>query len=86
MGESDGEEERGKDIVMKDRSDHFAYEDIFGYEHEDDEMAAATLATKKKAAPRSAARAAGKRYRPAKTPSRSTSPEDNGPLVNAIVI
>jgi len=43
-------------------------------------------ATKKQDAPRSAAKPAGKRSRPAKTPSRSASPDENGPLVKAMVI
>jgi len=81
-----------EDTVMKDGSnksdtDREMYEDLSGYEDENEALVAAPLATKKKqAAPRSAARPAGKRSRPAKTPPRSASPDDNGPLVKAMVI
>jgi len=59
---------------------------ISGYEDEDEALVAAPPATKKQAAPRSAAKPAGKRSQPAKTPPRSASPDDNGPLVKAMVI
>jgi len=76
-----------EDTEMKDRSDHFSYEDLSGYEDEGEALVAAPPATKKKhAAPRSAARPAGKRSQPAKTLPRSTSPDDNRPLVKAMVI
>jgi len=86
--------ERAKDsvdTVMKDGSnnseiDREMFEDLSGYEDEDEALVAAPPATKKQAAPRSAARPAGKRSRPAKTPPRSASPDDNGPLVKAMVI
>jgi len=87
-----GRAKDSEDTVMKygsDNSDTYRemYEDLSGYEDEDEALVAAPLATtKKQAAPRSAAKPAGKRSRPAKTPHRSTSPDDNGPLVKAMVI
>ena len=80
---------RAKDsggTVMKDGSDNSdcyreMYEDLSGYEDEDEALVAAPPATRKQAAPRSAAKPAGKRSRPAKTPPRSASPDENGPLV-----
>jgi len=76
---------------MKDRSDGsdsylHAYEDLPGYEDEDEALVAAPPTTKKQAAPRQAARPAAWRSRAAKTRSRSTSPNVNGPLVKAMVI
>jgi len=86
-----GRAKNSEDTVIKDGSDNSdsyqeMYEDLSGYEDEDEALVAAPPATKKHAAPRSAARPAGKRPRPAKTPPWSTSPDDNGPLVKAIVI
>jgi len=80
-----------EDMVMKDgsnNSDTFRemYEDLSGYEDEDEAVVAAPPATKKQAALRSAAKPAGKRSQPAKTTPRSAFPDDNGPLVKAIVI
>jgi len=62
------------------------YEDLSGYEGEDEALVAAPLATKKQAASRSVARRAGKRCRPAKTPPRSAFPDGKGLLVKAMVI
>jgi len=86
-----GRAKDSEDTVMKDGSDNSdsyreMYEDLSGYEDEDEALVAAPPATKNQAAPRSAARPAGKRSRPAKTPPRSTSPDDSGPLVKAMVI
>ena len=86
-----GRAKDSEDTVMKDGSnnsdtDQQMYEDLSRYEDENEALVAAPLATKKQAAPRSAARPAGKRSRPAKTPPRSASPDDNGPLVKAMVI
>ena len=86
-----GRAKDSEDVVMKDGSDNSdtyqeMYEDLSGYEDEDEALVAAPPATKKQAAPRSAARPAGKRSRPTKTPPRSTSLDDNGPLVKATVI
>jgi len=86
-----GRAKDSEDTVMKDGSNNSdsireMYEDLSGYEDEDEALVAAPPATKKQAAPRSAAKPAGKRSQPAKTPPRSASPDDNGPLVKAMVI
>jgi len=86
-----GRAKDSENTVMKDgspNSDSFRemYEDLSGYEDEDEALVAAPPATKKQAAPRSAAKPAGKRSQPAKTPPRSASHNDNGPLVKAMVI
>jgi len=86
-----GRAKDSEDTVMKDGSnisDSFRemYEDLSGYEDEDEALVAAPPATKKQAAPRSAAKPAGKRSRPAKTPPQRASPDNNGPLVKAMVI
>jgi len=75
---------------MKDGSENSdsyreMYEDLSRFD-EDEALVAAPPATKKQAAPRSAARPAGKRSRPVKTRPWSTSPDDNRLLVKAIVI
>jgi len=80
-----------EDTEMKDRSnnsgsDREMYKDLSGCEEKDEALVVAPPVTKKQAAPRLPARPAGKRSRPAKIPPRSTSPDDNGPLVKAIVI
>jgi len=86
-----GRAKDSEDTVMKNGSDisdsyQEMSEDLPGYEDEDGAMVAAPPATKKQAAPCSAAKPAGKRSRPAKTPPRSTSPDANGLLVKAMVI
>jgi len=74
-------------VIMKDGSDNSdsyreMYEDLSGYEDEDEALVAAPLAAQKKqATPCWAAKPAWKRSQPANTPPRSTSPDDNGPLV-----
>ena len=60
-------------------------EDLSGNEYGEEILVAAPPATKKQAPPHSEAGRAGKRTRPAKTPPRSTSPDDNGPFVKAMV-
>jgi len=80
-----------EDTVMKDGSnksdtDREMYKELSGYEDENEALVAAPPATKIQAAPCSAARLAGKRSRPAKTPPRSASSDDNGLLVKAMVI
>jgi len=70
-----------EDTVMKGGSDNSdSYREMY------EALVAAPPATKKQAAPRLAAKPAGKRSRPAKTPPRSPSPDENGPLVKAMVI
>jgi len=61
-------------------------EDQSGYADEDKTLVVAPPATKKLDGPRSAAKPAGKRSRPAKTPPWSASPDDSEPLVKAMVI
>jgi len=86
-----GRAKDSEDTVMKDGSNNSdssreMYEYLCGYEDEDEAMVAAPPATKKQAAPFSAAKPAGKRSQPAKTPPRSGSSDNNGPLVKAMVI
>jgi len=86
-----GRTKDSEDTVMKDGSDNSdnyweMYEDVSGYEDEDEALVVEPPATKKQDAPRSAAKPAGKRSRPAKTPSQSASPDENEPLVKAMVI
>jgi len=83
-----GRAKDSKDKVKKDGSDYSnsyreTHEDISG---EDEVLVAPPPATKIQAALRSAAKPAGKQSRPAKTPPRSASLYDNGPLVKAMVI
>jgi len=88
----EGSAKDSEDTEMKDRSynsDSYRemYEDLSGYEDEDVALVSAPPATnKKQAALHSAAKPAGKRSRPAKTPPRSISPDNNGLLVKAMVI
>jgi len=81
-----GRAKNTEDTVMKDGSENSdsyreMYGDLSGYEDEDEALVAAPPATKKQAAPRSAAKPAGKRSRPAKILRRSASPDNNGQLV-----
>jgi len=88
----EGRAKDSEDTEMKDRSDNSdsyreMYKDLSRYEDEGEALVVALPATnKKQAASRSAAKPAGKRSRPAKTPPRSISPDNNGPLVKAMVI
>ncbi|KAF8428727.1 hypothetical protein EV426DRAFT_711405 [Tirmania nivea] len=72
--------EDSKDVEMADRSN--VYEDLSGYEDEDEAPVVAPPTTKKQAVPRPAAKAG--KSRPAKIPSQKTPP--NVKLVKAVVI
>ncbi|KAF8419534.1 hypothetical protein EV426DRAFT_644790 [Tirmania nivea] len=69
-----------EDVEMVDRLN--LYEDLSGYEDEDEAPVVAPPTTKKQAAPRPAAKA-GKKSRPAKTLPQNTLPSDNS-LAKAI--
>jgi len=83
------ERRKDEDTEMKDGSEdpntdkYQEYEDLSGYEEEDETLAPEPPAKKKQAARRPAA-SAGKKSQPAKTPSRSISPNDI--LVKALVV
>ncbi|KAF8415993.1 hypothetical protein EV426DRAFT_687979 [Tirmania nivea] len=72
--------EDSEDVEMADRSN--MYEDLSGYEDEDEAPVVAPPTTKKQAAPRPAAKAG--KSRPAKIPPQKTSPHDK--LAKAVVI
>ncbi|KAF8418289.1 hypothetical protein EV426DRAFT_700489 [Tirmania nivea] len=72
--------EDSEDVEMADRSN--MYEDLSGYEDEDEAPVVAPPTTKKQAAPRPAAKAG--KSRPAKIPPQKTPPHDK--LVKAVVI
>ena len=78
-----GRAKDSEDTVMNDGSENSdryreMYEDLSGNEDEDEALVAAPPDTKIQAALRSATKRTGKRSRPAKTPPRSASPDDNG--------
>jgi len=83
------ERRKDEDTVMKDGSgdldtDRYQeYEDLSSYEEEDETLVPEALAKKKQAARRPTA-PAGKKSQPAKSPPRSTSPNDT--LVKALVV